>query len=165
MYIDSFVCIAYSCRRNVDKRNCMELTYKWIAIANRYTQMYLNRQLEPYGLNASQYVFLLHICRRPGITQDKLPDLIHINKSNVTRALAQLESADLVRRESKPDDKRTAHIYPTEKATALYPVIMEIVETWDAILTGRLTPEEKGQLRLLLQKAARTSCDFVSKDF
>ena len=67
-----------------------ELTYKWIAIANRYTQMYLNRQLEPYGLNASQYMFLLHICRRPGITQDKLPDLIHINKSNVTRALAQL---------------------------------------------------------------------------
>ncbi len=70
-----------------------------------------------------------------------------------------------MRRESKPDDKRTAHIYPTEKATALYPVIMEIVETWDAILTGRLTPEEKGQLRLLLQKAARTSFDFVSKDF
>lgn len=143
----------------------MELTYKWIAIGNRYTQMYMNKQLEPYGINASQYMFIVHICRRPGITQDKLPDLIHINKSNVTRALAQLEAAGFVRRESNPDDKRTAHIYPTEKSTELYPVLMEIMETWDAVLTGRLTVEEKKELRLLLQKAAQTAVDFVSKDF
>ena len=143
----------------------MELTYKWIAIGNRYTQMYMNKQLEPYGINASQYMFIVHICRRPGITQDKLPDLIHINKSNVTRALAQLEAAGFVRRESNPDDKRTAHIYPTEKSNELYPVLMEIMETWDAVLTGRLTVEEKKELRLLLQKAAQTAVDFVSKDF
>ena len=66
----------------------MELTYKWIALANRHYLMYLNKRLASYGLSGSQYLFILNICRQPGLTQDKLPDIIHINKSNVTRALA-----------------------------------------------------------------------------
>ena len=69
----------------------MELTYKWIALAGRQYQRYLNRRLAPYGLSGSQYLLVLNVCRQPGITQDKLPDILHINKSNVTRALAQLE--------------------------------------------------------------------------
>ena len=63
----------------------MELTYKWIALANRHYLMYLNKRLASYGLSGSQYLFILNICRQPGLTQDKLPDIIHINKSNVTR--------------------------------------------------------------------------------
>ena len=61
----------------------MELTYKWIALANRHYLMYLNKRLASYGLSGSQYLFILNICRQPGLTQDKLPDIIHINKSNV----------------------------------------------------------------------------------
>lgn len=88
------------------RRARLEPAYKWIAVADRYTQMYRNRNLEAHGLNASPYVFLPHVCRRAGITQDKLPDLIHINKSNVTRVLAQLENTGFVRRESS---RHTAH--------------------------------------------------------
>ena len=86
----------------------MELTYKWIALANRHYLMYLNKRLASYGLSGSQYLFILNICRQPGLTQDKLPDIIHINKSNVTRALAHLEKRGFIRREVNPQDKRTA---------------------------------------------------------
>ena len=92
----------------------MELTYKWIALANRHYLMYLNKRLASYGLSGSQYLFILNICRQPGLTQDKLPDIIHINKSNVTRALAHLEKLGFIRREVNPQDKRTAAVFPTQ---------------------------------------------------
>ncbi len=142
----------------------MEPVYKWILVSARCTQMYLNKQLEPYRINASQYMFVVHICRRPGITQDALPDLIHINKSNVTRALNQLEQTGFIRREANPKDKRTPCVYPTKKAKEIYPAILEIIAAWDAILTGRLSLEEKNQLRELLFKAAGTAIDMVSTE-
>ena len=104
----------------------MELTYKWIALANRHYLMYLNKRLASYGLSGSQYLFILNICRQPGLTQDKLPDIIHINKSNVTRALAHLEKRGFIRREVNPQDKRTAAVFPTQKALDVYPHVMEI---------------------------------------
>ena len=56
----------------------MELVYKWITLANRHYYMYLNRALAPFGINSSQYLFILNLCRDPGITQDL--SLIHISE-------------------------------------------------------------------------------------
>ena len=38
----------------------VELTYKWIALANRHYLMYLNKRLASYGLSGSQYLFILY---------------------------------------------------------------------------------------------------------
>lgn len=140
----------------------MEPLFKWISVASRQTQMYLNKQLEPYGINASQHMFIKHICRNPGITQDKLPELVAINKSNVTRALAQLEQAGFIIRKANSKDRRTARLYPSEKATEIYPAVMEIVNTWDCILTGKLSLDEKELLRALLIKVSGTASAFVT---
>ena len=140
----------------------MELTYKWIAVSNRYYQMHLNRALAPYGISGSQYLFIIHICRCPGITQEALPELIQINKSNVTRALAQLEKHGFIRREPHPSDKRTATVFPTQKAQELYPVIMKTVEDWDAAITATLTPDEYLQLGATLRQLAEAAKNLVS---
>lgn len=130
----------------------MELTFKWIAVAGRSYHMFLNRMLAPFGLNASQYLFVIHACRKPGIAQEELPDLIQINKSNVTRALTQLEQNGLLRREKLSTDKRTAAVFPTQKALELYPVLMKLVEDWDKAVTQDLSQEQRLQLRDALQK-------------
>ena len=130
----------------------MEATFKWIAASHRYYLMYLNRMLAPHGINASQSLFILHVCRHPGIAQDALPSLIQINKSNVTRALTQLEEHDFIRRERHPSDKRTAVIFPTRKALDVYPVIMHFVREWESTITDVLSPEQRIQLRAMLQQ-------------
>lgn len=130
----------------------MELVYKWITLANRHYYMYLNRALAPCGINSSQYLFILNICRDPGITQDKLPERICINKSNVARTLAQLEKKGLIRREVNPGDKRTAAVYPTQRARKLYPEIMEIIAGWDSAVTSVLLPGEKEHLLELMRR-------------
>ena len=133
----------------------MELTYKWIALANRHYLMYLNKRLASYGLSGSQYLFILNICRQPGLTQDKLPDIIHINKSNVTRALAHLEKRGFIRREVNPQDKRTA---------AVYPHVLEIIRGWDASVTSPLTEDEKHTLQALLKRVVASAHEYRSTE-
>ena len=142
----------------------MELTYKWIALANRHYLMYLNKRLASYGLSGSQYLFILNICRQPGLTQDKLPDIIHINKSNVTRALAHLEKLGFIRREVNPQDKRTAAVFPTQKALDVYPHVLEIIRGWDASVTSPLTEDEKHTLQALLKRVVASAHEYRSTE-
>ena len=45
---------------------------KWLSVTDRFYKIYLDKQLAPYGINNSQYMFLIKICRSPGILQDSL---------------------------------------------------------------------------------------------
>lgn len=132
----------------------MELAYKWITLANRYYYQYLNRALAPCGINSSQHLFIINLCRDPGIRQDKLPERICVNKSTVTRTLAQLEKQGFVLRKINAADKRTTNVYPTERARGVYPEIMKIIAAWDAAVTSVLKPEERERLLSLLQRVA-----------
>ena len=143
---------------------CVELTYKWIGLAHRWYQLYLNRRLAEYGLSGSQYLFLVYICRQPGLTQDKLPELVHLNKSNVTRALARLERQGYIRREPHPQDRRTTAIFPTPRAEAAYPRIMEIISGWDMSVTEPLSEEERRTLRELLKKVVAAAQAHSAED-
>ena len=60
----------------INREGMLELTCKWITLANRYYYMYLSKALAPYGINTSQYLFIVVLCKEPGITQDKLPERI-----------------------------------------------------------------------------------------
>ena len=142
----------------------MELTYKWIGLAHRWYQLYLNRRLAEYGLSGSQYLFLVYICRQPGLTQGKLPELVHLNKSNVTRALAHLERQGYIRREPHPQDRRTTAIFPTPRAEAAYPRIMEIISGWDMSVTEPLSEEERRTLRELLKKVVAAAQAHSAED-
>ena len=43
---------------------------KWLSVTDRFYKIYLDKQLAPFGINNSQYMFLIKICRSPGILQD-----------------------------------------------------------------------------------------------
>jgi Transcriptional regulators len=74
---------------------------KWLSIANRYTRIALDRQLQPYRLNASMYYYILRLHEQPRMTQDKLISLTYLNPSNVTRAVNQLVNLGYVRNASR----------------------------------------------------------------
>lgn len=73
------------------------------------------------------------------------------------RTLARLEEHDFIRREPPLSDKRTAVSFPTDKALAIYPVIMHFVREWDSTVTDILSPEQRLQLRSMLQQLMEKS--------
>ena len=122
--------------------------------------MYLGKALAPYGLNTSQYLFIAVLSKEPGITQDKLPQRIGVNKSTVTRTLAQLEQSGFIRRAVNPQDKRTTSVHPTQQAYAVFPQIMKLVSRWDAAVTDQFAESEKQTLQTLLRRLAESAKAF-----
>lgn len=71
------------------------------------------------GLGASGVHAVLEIGRTPGIQARDLAELLRLDKSNMSRQVAKLEAAGLVRRESASDDARSLHLYLTESGQSL----------------------------------------------
>lgn len=132
---------------------------KLISITDRHNKIYLDKKLKDIGLNSSQHFYIIKIYENPGITQDKLIDIIHLNPSNITRALCQLEKLGFIKRVAKKDDKRTYNLYPTDKALEIYPKINKIIDDWKSFLLSNFSEEEKESLLKLTKKLCINSLE------
>ena len=139
---------------------------RWMGIADRYKKMCLDRKLAPLGLNSSQHIYVLKVCREPGITQDQFLESFSVQPSNVTRAVAALEKGGFLRREQYEGDKRTCRLYPTEKSLGIFEQIRRISRETEGEMTEGFTEEEVRQLNDLLQRAAENlhSCLYPGKE-
>ena len=118
----------------------------------RAAQAYHRGAFAEIGLSDVYAEYIRTICRNAGISQEELASRIGVYKSNVTRTLAQLERDGYVERRPNPADRRSMLVYPTDMAYEMLPVIVEVQSDWRAILTDRLSPEEKEQLAELLER-------------
>lgn len=137
----------------------MNQLLKWISITDRFTKNYLDREFKELGLNSSQHMFLKHICRKEGIYQEDLYECVYVNKSNITRALVQLEQNGFIKRVQNPSDKRCMQLYPTKKAFEVDEKIQRIEEQWIEQLETNLDSEERAQLERLIEKVGHTAVE------
>ena len=128
---------------------------KWLSVADRFAKLYLDGQLAPLGLNSSQYMYLLAICRQPGISQDSLMERVYVHPSNIVRTVAALESRGFLTRKPCEEDRRTWRLYPTEEACAVLGRIEEARDRTLAVLTEELSQEEQQTLGELLCRAGK----------
>ncbi|MEA5004043.1 MAG: MarR family transcriptional regulator, partial [Christensenella sp.] len=77
-----------------------------ISILYRQTQKFINKRMQPYGLNYSDHAFLIHISQNPGINQRQLARILTIDEAVVTRVLKKLEDNGFVTREKDAEDMR-----------------------------------------------------------
>ena len=97
----------------------------------------------PLGLSSSQVTIIIETCKNSGISHEK---------SVVAKAIAKLIAAGYITREQNPKDKRAFNLFPTEKAQEVYPMLVGQGDQCMERLTAGLTPEEKEELGVLLEK-------------
>jgi DNA-binding MarR family transcriptional regulator len=123
---------------------------KWISILHRQAQIYLNRELKPYGLNSSEYIYLVNLAAgNNGVNQKQLSDMIIIDDALTTRAMKSLENKGYIVREKSQSDKRSYNIRLTEKGIRIQPIILGILKKWTDIISEGMNEEEKD---LIIQK-------------
>lgn len=120
----------------------------------RCANLYRTAQYAALGIGSYQDSYLLHICREPGIPQDRLAEVIYVNKSNVARQLASLEEKGFITRTPDPQDRRSLLVYPTQKATDALPVIRKVHRAWNEMVLEGFGEEER---RLVADFARRLS--------
>lgn len=138
-----------------------QINRKILAIARCDTQ-YRTEKMAPFGLKSCHTSYLMQICANPGITQDRLAQLIFINKSNVARQAAFLEEEGYIRREPSQADRRAMELYPTEKALALLPQIKTILTDWERCITEGVTQEEMEIVTRVLSRMKDKAAQWMS---
>lgn len=138
-----------------------QINRKILAIARCDTQ-YRTEKMAPFGLKSCHTSYLMQICANPGITQDRLAQLIFINKSNVARQAAFLEEEGYIRREPSQADRRAMELYPTEKALALLPQVKTILTDWERCITEGVTQEEMEIVTRVLSRMKDKAAQWMS---
>lgn len=128
---------------------------KWMSVADRFYKIYLDKQLAPFGINSSQYMFLIKICHSPGILQDSLLDMFYVHPSNIVRTIAALEKLGMITRFPNDQDRRTWKLYPTDRAQAVLEEIQTVCKKTEELLLRGFDEEEKKLFTALLMKAGK----------
>ncbi|WP_319580245.1 MarR family transcriptional regulator [uncultured Methanospirillum sp.] len=116
---------------------------KLISFLYRYSQMYLDNELASYHIGSGQFYILMPLYIYDGINQESLSQSISINKAAVTRAIQKLINEGYVFRQRSGEDKRSYHIYLTEKGRLIEPHIKQIALKWEDILLSEFESDHR----------------------
>lgn len=94
---------------------------------------------------------LLLVESNPGVTQSRLARAVHLDRSTMVGVIDKLEERGLIERR-RGEDRRTNGLWLTRAGRSLLARMKERIEQHERRVAARLTPAERGQLILLLEK-------------
>ena len=137
---------------------------KFINRTSRCFTLYRNNKLEDRGINGYQHLYIIKICKNPGISQEELVKEIYVNKSSVARQLSMLEQNGFITRKPHEQDRRQLLVYPTEKAYLIFPDAVKIREDWNERLLEDFSGNEKELLLSMLERVMNKAEDIYLHD-
>lgn len=82
-----------------------------------------NIEFKEYDLTKGQYLYLVRICENPGIIQEKLAEMIKVDRTTASRAIGKLEINGFIEKRDDKNNQKIKKLYPTEKGENVYPFI------------------------------------------
>ncbi|MEK4084903.1 MarR family winged helix-turn-helix transcriptional regulator [Psychrobacillus sp. FSL K6-1415] len=84
-----------------------------------------NIEFKEYHLTKGQYLYLVRICENPGIIQEKLAEMIKVDRTTASRAIGKLEINGFIEKRDDQHNQKIKKLYPTEKGENIYPFIIK----------------------------------------
>lgn len=110
-----------------------------------------NIEFKEYDLTRGQYLYLIRICENPGIIQEKLAEMIKVDRTTASRAIKKLEANGFIEKRADAANRKIKRIFPTEKGKAISPNISRENEHSEWVALQGLSEEEATVLSGLLQ--------------
>ncbi|WP_442600080.1 MarR family winged helix-turn-helix transcriptional regulator [Neobacillus sp. D3-1R] len=82
-----------------------------------------NIEFKEYDLTKGQYLYLVRICENPGIIQEKLAEMIKVDRTTASRAIKKLEENGFIEKKDDEQNQKIKKLFPTEKGKNVYPFI------------------------------------------
>ena len=123
-----------------------------IGVIARSLDSISNIEFKELELTKGQYLYLVRIYENPGIIQERLANLIKVDKTTAARAIRKLEKNGFIKRYQSADNKKEKKLYVTEKGKSAYPIIhRENIYSNQVALKG-LSEAEQREVFALLKK-------------
>ena len=129
----------------LDNQLCFPLYACAKEVVRRYVPL-----LEDLNLTYTQYVCMMALWERDGITVAALGERVHLDSGTLTPLLKKLEARGLVARIRSAEDERCLEVHLTEAGRAMRDEAVRVPVQMACGLP--LTPEEGAQLASLLWK-------------
>jgi DNA-binding MarR family transcriptional regulator len=137
-----------------------------IGMIARALESISNIEFKDVDLTKGQYLYVVRICENPGIIQEKVADMIKVDRTTASRAIAKLEASGFIEKVADDHNKKIKKLYPTEKGRSIYPFIKKENDHSNAVALSGLSDEESDALLHLLQRVrenVEVDWDWVKK--
>ncbi|MCA0043169.1 MarR family winged helix-turn-helix transcriptional regulator [Celeribacter litoreus] len=111
--------------------------------------------LEPIGLRMTSFSALAVIVENPDISQSRLAEALHIERSGVVVLVDELERAEFIERGRVEGDRRQYALRATPIGEAKWAEAEKAVHAHEDGLFADLTDEERASLKSLLGRVGR----------
>ncbi|RAS78939.1 MarR family winged helix-turn-helix transcriptional regulator [Priestia endophytica] len=125
-----------------------------------------NIEFKEYDLTKGQYLYLVRICENPGIIQEKLAEMIKVDRATASRAIKKLEMNGFIEKKEDTHNKKIKKLFPTEKGENVYPFIKRENDYSNTVALERFSEREVETIFHLLQRVRKNiekDWEFVKK--
>ncbi|ULT59293.1 MarR family transcriptional regulator [Neobacillus drentensis] len=111
-----------------------------------------NIEFKEYDLTKGQYLYLVRICENPGIIQEKVAEMIKVDRTTAARAIKKLEMNGFIEKKDDANNKKIKKLFPTEKGKNVYPFIRRENDYSNHVALAGLSETEVETIFNLLQR-------------
>ena len=122
-----------------------------IGVIARSLDSISNIEFKQYDLTKGQYLYLARIYEHPGIIQEKVAEMIKVDRTTAARAIKKLESNGFIIRKQSPDNKKEKKLYVTKKGEETYPILSREENYSNEVALKGLSDSQKKQVFELLE--------------
>jgi len=125
-----------------------------------------NIEFKEFDLTKGQYLYLVRICENPGIIQEKLAEMIKVDRTTAARAIKKLEIQGFIEKKNDEENKKIKKLYATDKGEEVYPFLKKEGEYTDKVALSGFSLKETETMHQLLQRVRKNievDWEFVKK--
>ncbi len=110
----------------------------------------IEKLLAPHNITSAQFMIVVGIVHQRARTLTEFSAFLGYDTGAMKRLLDRIEDKGIIRRSRSSSDRRTVHVELTAAGTALYPKIIEAIDSVSAKLLSGFSDAEVAQTENLL---------------
>jgi DNA-binding MarR family transcriptional regulator/ribosomal protein S18 acetylase RimI-like enzyme len=123
-----------------------------IGMIARCFESIANIEFKDYNLAKNQYIYLVRICENPGTIQERVADLLKVDRSTASRAIEKLKNSGYIVKQNDKYNKKNIKLYPTKLGNEVYSMLKSDEEHSNHVALNGFTDKELSDLLKQLQK-------------
>ncbi|MDR7000150.1 MarR family transcriptional regulator [Neobacillus niacini] len=123
-----------------------------IGMISRALDSISNIEFKAFDLTKGQYLYLIRICENPGIIQEKVAEMIKVDRTTAARAIQKLELQGFLEKRNDEENKKIKKLYATEKGMEVYPFLKREGDYSNKVALNGFSTEEIETIFHLLRR-------------
>jgi DNA-binding MarR family transcriptional regulator len=124
----------------------------WLRFVSNHVSQAFAAKLAERGITVAEWVVLRELYERDAVAPSTLAVSLGMTRGGVSKLVERLCAKSLVSRETGPGDQRYQQLRLTDAGCELVPELAALADQNDAEFFGHLTPDDRRQLRAMLEE-------------